>query len=152
MDPLFDDNENNDDNIRSPDEVKREQLIEDTRCDFQKQMDEALYLSFQEQQKINNEYEESIIKLYQEETCNRRNKFRQLLLDMNKLSVFDKEVKEIYDIIQPIIDAYCEQYIEICELDELTYERIIKIVSSIRTSKKNIELLKTIIIKPFIIS
>jgi len=135
------------DEIRSPDEVKREQLTKDTRCAFQKEMDEALYLSFQEQQKINSDYEEKIIKLYAEEASLRRDKFKDLLLDVNKLSKFDKELKEIYEIIEPIIDTYCCQYIEIYEIDEVTYDKIFRILYSIRTNKNNIELLKELIIK-----
>ena len=54
-----------DEEIRSPDEVKRERLIQDNRCEFQKQMDEALYLSLQEikqQEEISQNYEEGITK------------------------------------------------------------------------------------------
>jgi hypothetical protein len=61
------DEDNNFDEIRPPDEVIREQLVQDTRCEFQKQMDEAMYLSMQEairQEKAVQEYEEQIINDY----------------------------------------------------------------------------------------
>ena len=45
MDNSFDEME---DNIRPPDEVIREQLIEDTRSDFQKEMDQAFLASIEE--------------------------------------------------------------------------------------------------------
>jgi hypothetical protein len=147
MDPSF--NDFDDEEIRPPDEVKREQLMEDNRSEFQKQMDEALYLSLQEakqQQDISLQYEEEIIQNYKTEIISRKEKFHQLLLDMNKLLRFDKDIKEVYDIIEPIIESYCNQYIEYVELDSITYEKIFKVIGTIRTDKKNIELLKTIII------
>jgi len=66
MDASFNDYDNYDnaDEIRQPDKVVTERLLEDTRCDFQKQMDEALRLSMQEvinQEKINQAYELIII-------------------------------------------------------------------------------------------
>ena len=141
-------NDFDDEDIRPPDEVKREQLMEDNRSDFQKQIDEALYLSLQEvkqQQEISMNYEEEIIKNYKDEIIMRKEKFQQILLDMNKLIRFDKDIKEVYEIIEPIIESYCNQCIEFVELDIDTYDRIFKVIGTIRTDKKNIELLKTII-------
>jgi len=146
MDPSFNDFE--DEEIRAPDEVKRERLIDDNRCEFQKQMDEALYLSLQEiknVEEINKKYEELIIQNYHNEINERREKFGGLLLDINKLIRFDKDIKEIYEIIEPIIESYCNQYIEYVELDEETYDKIFKVIGTIRTNKKNIELLQKII-------
>jgi hypothetical protein len=146
MDPSFNDFE--DEEIRAPDEVKRERLIDDNRCEFQKQMDEALYLSLQEiknVEEINKKYEELIIQNYHNEINERREKFVGLLLDINKLIRFDKDIKEIYEIIEPIIESYCNQYIEYVELDEETYDKIFKVIGTIRTNKKNIELLQKII-------
>jgi hypothetical protein len=148
MDASFNDYDNADE-IRQPDEVIREQLVEDTRCDFQKQMDEALYLSMQEvinQEKINKSYEDEIVNNYLKETTERREKFGKLLMDMNKLIRLDAKIKEIYEIIEPVIFTYCEQHIEIWETDEETYEKIFKNLSTIRTDKTAVELLKRIII------
>ena len=147
MDPSFNDFE---DEVRAPDEVKRERLIEDNRSEFDKQMDEALFLSLQEiknVEEVNKQYEELIIKNYNDEINTRKEKFQQLLLDMNKFMRFDKDIKEIYELIEPIIESYCNQYIEFIELDVDTYDRIFKIIGTIRTNKKNLENLKIIIIK-----
>ena len=148
-----DNNDNNDDSfneIRAPDEVIREQLLQDTRCEFQKQMDEAMYLSMQEaiqQDKLFQDYEDQIINDYLKETITRKESFNKLLMDMNKLIKFDKSIKEIYEIIEPIIDNFCQKYIEVWETDDETYEKIFKILSTIRSDKEAIEILKTIIIK-----
>jgi len=153
MDASFNDYDNydntDDEQIRPPDEVIRERLVEDTRCDFQKQMDEALYLSMQEvinQEKINKSYEDEIVNNYLKETTERREKFGKLLMDMNKLIRLDAKIKEIYEIIEPVIFTYCEQHIEFWETDEETYEKIFKNLSTIRTDKIAVELLKSIII------
>ena len=148
MDPSFNDFE--DEEIRAPDEVKREQLMNDNRSEFDKQMDEALFLSLQEikiQEEISSKYEEEIIQNYHNEINERREKFGGLLLDINKLIRFDKDVKEIYEIIEPIIESYCNQYIEFVELDEDTYDKIFKVIGTIRTNKKKLDLLKEIIFK-----
>jgi hypothetical protein len=147
MDNSFDDTE---DNIRHPDEVKREQLLQDTRSVFQKEMDEAIYLSFQEvknQQEISRKYEEQLIQEYNSEVNRRKEIFTKFIFDLNRLIKIDKDVKEIYYIIEPIIDSYCLQYLQVCELDEITYEKIFNLLSKIRTDKSAVEILKIIIIK-----
>ncbi len=147
MDNSFNDTE---DNIRPPDEAKMEQLLEDTRSDFEKEIDEAIYLSYQdirEKQELSRKYEEQILKEYNEESNRRRDIFRDFLLSLNKISRFDKEIREIYEIIDPIIDSYCNQYIEICELDEKTYDKIFGLLKKIRNNQSAFNLLKEIIIK-----
>jgi len=148
MDNLLDDN--TEDNIRPPDEVRVEQLLEDTRSEYDKQIDEAINLSMLdiiEKQNINLQYEEQLIKEYNDENNRRKDYFTKFLFDLNKLGKIDKEIREIYEIIEPIIESYCSQYIQICELDIETYEKIFKLLGKIRTDKNAIETLKGIIIK-----
>lgn len=143
-------NEDNEDNIRPPDEVISEQLLEDDRDEFQKQMDEAMYLSMQEttrQRDINREYEEQILKDYRSETNRRTEIFKDFLFNLNKVGKFDKEVREIYDILDPIIESYCGQFIETCELDEETYEKIFNTLKKIRNNQQTLDTLKTIILR-----
>ena len=66
---------------------------------------------------------------------------------MDKIKWVKENIKEVYEIIEPIIYTYCEQHIEIWETDEETYEKIFKNLSTIRTDKSAVELLKTIIIQ-----
>jgi len=142
--------DNNDNNVRAPDKSKKEQLLQDNRSEYEKQMDEAMYLSIQEfknQEEINEKYEEELINEHNKIINERKNLFRVFLFDLNKLVRFDKDIKEIYEIIEPIIDSYCAQYINQCEMDLLTYERIFKVIGNIRTDKNAIDLLKKIIIK-----
>lgn len=142
--------DNSDDNIRAPDDVITEQLLEDNRSDFEKQMDEAIYLSMQEmtqQRDINRQYEEQLLKEYTAETCRRTELFKDFLFNLNKVGKFDKEIKEIYEILDPIIESYCGQYIETCELDEVTYDKIFNTLKKIRNNQQSLDALKTIILK-----
>ena len=152
MDPSFndfDDNDNNDD-VRAPDKVKTDRLMEDTRSEYEKQMDEALYLSIQEfkkQEEINRKYEEEILNEHIKIINERKELFQGFLFNLNKLIRLDKDVKEIYEIIEPIIDSYCTQSINQCEIDSVTYDRIFKIIGNVRTNINIVELLKKIIVK-----
>ena len=142
-------NTNFNENIRIPDEVKKERLCQDNRSNFEKEMEEmeeAIKCSLQEHEEISKNYEDKLINEYLLETNKRRDTFKSILFDLSKLIKYDQNIKEIYEIIEPIIDAYCSQYIQNYEIDEITYNRIFKVIGTIRTDKKNIELLKTIFI------
>jgi hypothetical protein len=139
-----------DDNIRPPDESFSETLVEDTRSDFEKQIDEAIYISMREMSEQQNnikQYEERLIKNYLEETNRRKDIFKEFLINLNKISKFDKEVREIYDIIDPIIDSYCGQYIEFCELDLETYNKIFDTLKKIRNNQLAFDTITRIILK-----
>ena len=136
--------------IRAPDEAKMERLTEENKSEYDKQMEEALYLSIQDfsnKEEIYKKYEDDILREHHSITRKRREMFSEFIFDIHKLVRFDKDIKEIYEIIEPIIDAYCEQYIKEYEIDSLTYDRIFKMISNVRTNKKNIELLKIIFVK-----
>jgi hypothetical protein len=147
MDFSFNDVENN---IRPADKVFKEQLIEDNRSDFEKEIDEALRISLEEAIKLNNlnnDYEEELIQKFKKEKLERKEMFAKFLLDLNRIIRLDKDVKDVYEIIEPIIDGYCNQLIDICEFDGETYDKIFKVLSTVRTDKKCVDILKTIIIK-----
>ena len=143
-------NNNSDDNVRAPDKIKKEQLLQDNRSEYEQQEEDARYwslLEFNEQKELNEKYEEDTINEHKRIIIERRNLFREFLFDLNKLIRFDKDIKEIYEIIEPIIDCYCGQYMKQCEIDTVTHDRIFKVIGNIRTDKNAIELLKNVIIK-----
>ena len=142
------DRESND--IRPADGSKRELLQQDTRTEYEKQIEEAINLSsmeYREKEIKNERFEEEIIANYYKVSNERRDLFREFLFDLGKLIRFDKETKEIYEIIEPIIDSYCNQFIDKCELDEITYDRIFNALKGIRTNKKNIDHLANLLIR-----
>ena len=142
--------DNSEDNIRPPDAVVSEQIMEDNRSEFEKQMDEAIYLSMQEmtrQREISRQYEEQLLKEHNAETSRRNELFKDFLFNLVKIGKFDKEIREIYEILEPIIDSYCGQYIETCELDEASYDKIFSTLKKIRNNQQALDALKTIILK-----
>jgi hypothetical protein len=113
--------------IRPPDKVKKERLIWQEE-EFEEDILQNMV-----------DYEKEIQKYFVEEKMRRKEIFNVLLFKIKKISNYDKEVEEIYNIIEPIIESYCEQVIQYYEVDKVTYERIFNIVSSIRVDKEPLE-------------
>ena len=126
----FQGNKGNKDNIRRPDNVITEQISQEDISEYEKQLIEATQQSIKELEEQQNEqfnYERKLIQEHTHETKRRVEIFKEFLLRLQKISSFDQEIREIYEIIQPIIDAYCGQIINHYELDEITYNKIFDI-------------------------
>lgn len=131
--------------IRAPDIVKREQLLQDNRSDFDKQLDEALYQSLQLYQNEVQKYEDlekKIIQQHQQEIEKRKNLVRPILFELNRIRNYDKKINNIYEIIEPILDSYCGLAFEECQLDNQTYNTIF---NGLTKTRINMELLMSII-------
>lgn len=138
----------NDDEVREPDEVYAEQLQEDTRSDYEKEMDEAIQLSLQElhqQQQMYALYEKQLMEEYAKETERRANIFKDLLFQLNRTAAFDKSTAELLNILTPIIEAYCSQTREVFELDQTTYDKVFGALKKIRNTSTVAEVLQAII-------
>lgn len=133
--------------IRIPDETRFAQLLEDNRSQYEKDIDDVILLSMKDISIYNtkeSDYERLIIEEYINETKKRHELFEPILFEINKVSIFDKEIKEVYQIIKPIMDSYCNRLIDRYEFDELIYIFIFKILNSLRISKQNIQLFEPI--------
>lgn len=138
----------NDDEVREPDEVYAEQLQEDTRSDYEKEMDEAIQLSLQElhqQQQMYALYEKQLMEEYAKETERRTNIFKDLLFQLNRTAAFDKSTAELLNILTPIIEAYCSQTREVFELDQTTYDKVFGALKKIRNTSTVAEVLQGIL-------
>jgi len=147
MDFSFNDLDNT---VRPADKVFKEQLVEDNRSEFEKELDEALRISLEEAISLNNlnkDFEEELIQKFEKEKIERKEMFAKFLLDLNRIIRLDKDVKNVYEIIEPIIDGYCNQLIYMCEFDQETYDKIFKVLSTVRTNQTCVDILKTIIIR-----
>jgi len=116
---------------------------------FEKEVEDVIKLSIEEMTNNiykNEDYEKQVINDYEKEMVERRTTFSELLKALTKLSKYDNEIKDIYDIIEPIIESYCAQFISECELDGETCRRIFKVLDTIRIERNIIEKLKTIIV------
>jgi hypothetical protein len=160
MNNSFDEDDYNEDNIRQPDSVKTERLLEDDFYDERpfdyntnNILDKDMNNAFEESKKdyesriqLEEEYEKQVIQDYLTIVETNKVKFQPLLNILNRLSKFDKDIKEINDILEPIIDSYCAQALPFVEFDTITYDRIYKVLGSIRTDKNCIEELKKVVI------
>lgn len=138
-----------DENIRLPDEVKRETLIYDYNNysnDFDKELEDALYQSIQlyenEMQK-NEEFEQKIIDQHNEEIKKRSEIIKHILFELYRIKNYDNKICKILEIIEPILDLYCRLVIEKYIVDNKTYDCIFNGLSKIRI---NIDFLKSIIV------
>jgi len=148
--------------VRPPDAIVSERLlphISEDRTEYvnrtehvnrtEEEMKDALYLSIQEfnqQNEIQSNYEEQIIKEFIAEREKRLEVFKDFLFQMHRIAKYDTEVREVYSMIDPILDSYCNQYIQTCELDIETHTKIFNIVKKIRNQQSMIPLLEKIII------
>ena len=134
--------------IRRPDNVITEQISQEDISEYEKQLIEATQQSIKELEEQQNEqfnYERMLIQEHTHETKRRIEIFKEFLLRLQKISSFDQEIREIYEIIQPIIDAYCGQIINHYELDEITYNKIFDTLRNVRHTDTGITELKKII-------
>ena len=131
----MEDFQGNNGNIRRPDNVITEQISQEGISEYEKQLIEATQQSIKELEEQQNEqfnYERMLIQEHTHETKRRIEIFKEFLLRLQKISSFDQEIREIYEIIQPIIDAYCGQIVNHYELDEITYNKIFNTLRNVR--------------------
>jgi len=154
MDDNHSDNDENDENeiIRSPDEVIVEQLVEPIEqivpLSEEEETNMAILNSIQDfkvTQKEQDEYEELLLNDFQKMKEEREQKVKSIMNTLKKLAKFDKQLAEILDLIDGIISAYCLGYIDNYELDTITYDKIFAELSTIRIDKSAIESFKEII-------
>lgn len=159
----YDTNNSIDDNldedyIRPPDSIKKERLLDENLYDdylfndtsyntYMNNVYEESKKEYENRIQLEQEYEKHVIQDYLNTVEKNKARFQPLLNDIKRLSKFDTEVKEIYDIIEPIIQSHCANLLSVVEFEHITYNRIYKVLGSIRTDKKCIEELQKVIIR-----
>jgi len=131
--------------IRPPDQPKSEQLLQDNRSDFDKQLDEALYESlqlYQDEVQKHEELEQKFIQQQREEIEKRKNLVRPILFELNRIRKYDLKIDEVFIMIDSILESYCGLEFEECQLDKQTYNTIFNGLTKIRI---NMEFLTSII-------
>ena len=148
------DNSFDEDNIRPPDQVKQERLIDDDfdimnpiiqNYDFD--FDTILELSKNEYNSLQEQEEEKAIELI----CNqakeeRQNKFNSIKTQLNKIILFDRDHLDYYELILSIIEMYESNVIHEYKTYEKEYTTIFKLLKTIRLPTDEIEELKKLII------
>lgn len=152
MSETDEDYENDYEELRPPDKIMREKLL-DTNNNINE-------LSDEEYNEIINlsigEYNDYLKKIYDNEKelmeniekdkKKRREICEPILFELKKISRFDNTIKNIYDILDPILDSYMSLLIDKYEFDVETHKIIFDTISTLRIKRENIEFLKTIIL------
>jgi hypothetical protein len=162
------------DYVREPDMPIREQLTEDTRSKFDKQLDDAVYLSMLEiahEDELNQMYEKQLIEEYEqnelyekqimeeykrqeaeetlqweEEYNNRIKEFAEFNINLTRVSNFDKNTAEIAPQIHLILHHYYNQSASTYAIALEEYNQLFNVISRIRISPKALEILKKIVV------
>lgn len=148
MNNVFDD-----DNIRLPDEVKIDRLIDDddtmnhilqnNNSDF----DTILELSKNEYNSLQEQEEQKAIELICNQTKqDRQNNFNNIKIQLNKIILFDRDNIHYYELVLSIIEMYELNVINEYKPYEKEYTTIFKLLKTIRLPTEEIENLKKIIL------
>lgn len=142
-----------DDNIRPPDEVKIDRLIDDddtmnpiiqnNNIDF----DTILELSKNEYNSLQEQEEQKAIEMICNQTKEeRQNKFNNIKIQLNKIILFDRDHLDYYELVLSIIEMYELNVINEYKTYEKEYTTIFKLLKTIRLPNEEIENLKKIIL------
>jgi hypothetical protein len=140
-----------DDNIRKPDDIKIDNLLEESAfLSEDQEINMAILASIQDcknYQKQQDEFENDIVEKYNVAREEREKQFQPFCNSLKKLAKYDKKIEEIVEIVNAIIDSYCLGIFQHCEIDGETYNKIFGELASVRVDKNAVELLKTIVQK-----
>ena len=133
------------DTIREPDDYTKEVLGENINQD-ELDLEFALKLSLKDINTQNIVFEDKLLDNFNKEKEQRRELFKNMLLQIQKVSRYDKELNKVFDILSSILDMYYEQLFISYELDYDTYDLIFSNLKSVRINDYEIDLLKSILI------
>ena len=140
-------NDNNNDNIRKPDPIIRDKLIDQpfvlSEDDQLKQILEFSKNEFNDSQDI---YEKKLIEKQLEETKERSNQCISIKQKLNKMLVFDKENKQVYETVLSVIECYIEGYITQYKMNKEEFDKTFMILKTIRLTNGEFIYLRNLII------
>ena len=131
---------NEDEGIRSPDETKRERLIEPVKTQEEIDFETAINESIQNTEDFNNTQMNILMDKIQE----RKIQCQNILFVFKRLIKMDKSVADIFIIIEPILDLYMCCDIDNYVLDNATHKCIFALCKKIRFNPKDFDLLESI--------
>jgi seryl-tRNA(Sec) selenium transferase len=132
-------------NIRPPDISKKETLLQNNINEYDKDFSEALYQSLKLYQNEVQKYEDlekKLLEQQQQEIQKRKDLVKPILFEFNRIKNYDKQLNELFQIIEPILDSYCNLVFENCILDKQTYYYIF---NGLTKTRINIDILMSII-------
>ncbi len=151
-------NDDNNDNIRKPDPVKIDRLIEDYNYsdditntilddNINYDLETVLELSKNEYNLLQEQEEEKTIELIRNKLhSERQNKFKHIKTQLNKIMPIDKDNLVYYELILSIIEMYEINVLNEYKISDKEYITIFKILKTIRLPANEIENLKELIL------
>jgi hypothetical protein len=153
-------NNDSDDNIRTPDPIRTDRLIDDYSNNFinpilddktNYDLDKVLTLSKNEFDKRQEEQEQKAIELIysqmnEEQEKQRKDKFNNIKIQIHKILSFDKTDLYYYELILSIIEMFENGFITEYAMDEKEYTNIFRIIKTIRIPPDEINNLKKLIL------
>jgi hypothetical protein len=150
-------NSENDENVRQPDEIKRERLINydfdgendnfldshttDAEFDAILELSKNEFNSAQEKQA-----EKDMELIYNQHKEERQNKFNNIKIQCTKMIIFDRENVNDYELVLSIIELYEIGTINEYIINKTNYDNIFTILKTIRLPNQEIDNLKKIIL------
>lgn len=139
---------NNNHNIRNPDPIKIDKLIDgniEQLCE-DSQFYEILELSKNEFNNLQDIHEKKVIESLIEESKERSIQFTNIKQKLNKMLVFDKKNRDVYENILSIIEFYIEGYITRYKSNSNEFKQIFDILKTIRLTNVELHHLENLII------
>jgi len=125
----------NDENIRPPDQTKRETLLDSSwyqpKTQEELDMEEAIRQSNDIAEQMENEQYQMFINKIEE----RKEEFKSILVKLNRLKQMDKTVEELFENVISIITHYTNCDIDNYEFDTETHDKIFKNFKTMRFNK-----------------
>jgi len=148
-----DDNDNDYEDIRLPDPVIRERLVDYGDDDFSNynynylestsdDIDRILKESLQEFELAE---EQKVQEMLAFERSEKAKKYKSIKERLQKIQSYDTSNKDTYGTIISIIELYEADFIESYLLDETSYKNIFKLLKTIRLTKEDLDLLGSLI-------
>ncbi len=126
-----------DDNIRPPDKVIIERLI-NYKSSEEEEFDKILLASAEEYE---NEQIQKIVDEF-EKIENRKKLFINILFILQRLSHYDTKILQVYNILEPIINNYIKYQFETYTIDKNIYDTIFNTIKGTRITQPEIKLLQ----------
>lgn len=149
-------NNNYDDNIRTPDPVKTDRLIDGYIDNFTNiitdnnsnyELDTILELSKNEFNNAQEKEEQKAIDLICNQTKEeRQNKFNNVKIQLQKILLFDKSNLYYYELILSTIEMFENGFIEKYKINEVEHTNIFKLMKTIRVPRDELDNLKKLIV------
>lgn len=144
-------NYNDENNIRPPEPIKREQLIDTNFNLISPNNDFDLHSILEQSKNEYNSLQEQEEEKYIQLICNqskeeRQNKFNTIKTQLNKIIIFDRAKLKHYELVLSIIEMYELGVINEYKINESMYKNIFNILKTIRLPIEEIENVKKIIV------